>query len=145
MKKYFILVLLFALAFLLSCKSKEASTTLSNPFSEFDKKEDAEKKVGFSITAPDGVSVYRTLKDSMIELLYEDGMCIRKSNSKDEDISGVYNTYSTILNENGVTLKGTNDTFSLAIWHSNKYSYSVYFREKGVSKEELLQIVSSVE
>lgn len=144
MKKYFILFLLLALLFLPSCKSKDNGATLANPFSEFDNKEEAEKEVGFSITAPSGVKVYRVLKDTMIELLYENGICIRKSISDKEDISGVYNTYSTILNENGMVLKGDNNIFYLATWKNSKYSYSIYLKENGVSKDELLKIVSSV-
>lgn len=145
MKRYVLLILLATLSlFFFSCKGKNNNSELPNPFAEFSNKEDAEKEVGFSITSPDGAKVYRVLKDTMIELLYENGMCIRKSTSDKEDISGVYNTYSTVLYKDGVVLKGDNNIFYLATWKNDKYSYSIYLKENGVSEDELQDIVSSV-
>lgn len=139
MKKIFLLLLLTFL--LLSCNSTkqitEPSFMLANPFVDCSSLEEAENIAGFSISLPRELNnkelIYRVLTtgDKMIEIMYyldSDKITIRKSKSK-EEISGVYKSFdleNTIsVNKKDVTIKGNNNLFEVALWHSNNYSYSI--------------------
>ncbi len=139
MKKIFLLLLLTFL--LLSCNSTkqitEPSFMLANPFVDCSSLEEAENIAGFSISLPRELNnkelIYRVLTtgDKMIEIMYYldgDKITIRKSKSK-EEISGVYKSFdleNTIsVNKKDVTIKGNNNLFEVALWHSNNYSYSI--------------------
>lgn len=63
----------------------------------------------------------------MIQAFYgENGsqMLIRKAQG-DQDISGDYNEYPQIETVDGITLKGENDQFTLAVWTNGGYTYSI--------------------
>ena len=139
MKKIFLLLLLTFL--LLSCNSTkqitEPSFMLANPFVDCSSLEEAENIAGFSISLPRELNnkelIYRVLTtgDKMFEIMYYldgDKITIRKSKSK-EEISGVYKSFdleNTIsVNKKDVTIKGNNNLFEVALWHSNNYSYSI--------------------
>jgi len=65
-----------------------------------------------------------------------------------EDNSGDYSEYSntrTISSGNlAITLKGQEEIYKLAIWHTNGYSYSINV-SNGISQEEMVKIVESVQ
>ena len=114
-----------------------------NPFTDCTDLDKAAKITGFSLNvpaAPDGVSV---LEDSnMIQVDYENGMYIRKA-SGSGDISGDYNDYSKVETVNGVTLKGENGKFSLAVWNRDGYTYAVGVQE-AMSQSDMLELTSKI-
>ncbi|WP_405355183.1 hypothetical protein [Ruminococcus sp.] len=61
-----------------------------------------------------------------------------------QDISGDYREYSVILNKsiNGdnITIKGNEDEYSLAIWQSEEYSYSIYLNQ-GVDLNSIIKVI----
>ena len=74
------------------------------------------------------------------------GMIISKSRGS-EDISGDFNEYNTVteteVNGNTVTIKGNGDEFSLALWVSGDYSYSVSV-SSGISENALKEIIEKI-
>ena len=114
-----------------------------NPFTDCADLNKAAQITGFSLSVPitpDRVSV---LEDSnMIQADYENGMYIRKASGSD-DISGDYNDYAQVETVNGVTLKGENGKFSLAVWNNSGYTYAVGVQE-AMSQSDMLALTAEV-
>lgn len=73
-------------------------------------------------------------------------MFIRKARGS-EDVSGDFNEFDNIteteVNGSTVTIKGNGDEFSLALWVSGDYSYSVSV-SSGISESALKEIVEEI-
>lgn len=126
----------------------DTSAQIPNPFVDCDTLAQAEDLAGFSLTLPadvktDGISV---LSGNMIQVLCEDGLSIRKALG-DEDISGDYNSYSQVetvtVEGHAVTLKGTGDQVTVAVWTADGYTYAVH-SETGLSRDAALSLASQV-
>ncbi len=126
-----------------------------NPYAEYNTLEEAEKTVGFDITVPDSYGEYTELfyaviEGKTLEVQYyhgdDRGMYIRKAHGS-ENISGDFNEYNTVteteVNGNTVTIKGNGDEFSLALWVSGDYSYSVSV-SSGISESALKEIIEKI-
>ena len=126
-----------------------------NPYAEYDTLEEAENTIGFEISVPDSYGgytepYYAVIEGKILEVQYyngdDRGMIIRKSRGS-EDISGDFNEYNTVteteVNGNTVTIKGSGDEFSLALWVSGDYSYSVSV-SSGISENELKEIIEKI-
>lgn len=126
-----------------------------NPYAEYDTLEEAENTIGFEISVPDSYGgytepYYAVIEGKILEVQYyngdDRGMIIRKSRGS-EDISGDFNEYNTVteteVNGNTVTIKGNGDEFSLALWVSGDYSYSVSV-SSGISENELKEIIEKI-
>lgn len=126
-----------------------------SPYADYDTLEEAEKAVGFDITVPESCGGYSELSyivisGEMLEVQYyhgdDYGMCVRKARGS-EDISGDFNEYDNIaetqVNGNTVTIKGNGDEFSLALWVSGDYSYSVSV-SSGISENALKEIIEKI-
>lgn len=100
---------------------------LPNPFQPCDTMSDAEKVAGFELILPKTADKLEAVENEMIQALYgKDGsdMLIRKAHASG-NISGDYNEYSQIKIVDGITLKGKDGKFFLALWTNGKYSYSI--------------------
>ena len=126
----------------------DTSAQIPNPFVDCDTLAQAEELAGFSLTLPadvktDGISV---LSDNMIQVLCEDGLSIRKALG-DEDISGDYHSYPQVetvtVEGHAVTLKGTGNQVTVAVWTADGYTYAVY-SETGLSRDAALSLASQV-
>lgn len=116
-----------------------------SPFIPYDNMTEAAKMAGFDMTVPKTPDSIEAWDGYMIQALYgEDGadMLIRKATGN-EDISGDYNEYKQVENVDGVTLKGENGLFSLAVWTSGDYSYSISV-SKALSQADMTALVSAV-
>lgn len=126
-----------------------------NPYAEYDTLAEAETAAGFNITVPDSYGeytepFYAVIEGKILEVQYyhgdDYGMCVRKARGS-EDISGDFNEYNTIteteVNGNTVTIKGNGDEFSLALWVSGDYSYSVSVGS-GISESALKEIIEKI-
>ena len=105
----------------------------------------AEEMAGFDLTLPKTADMLEAIENEMIQAFYgEDGsdMLIRKALGT-EDISGDYNEYAQIETVDGVTLKGENDLFSLALWTDGTYTYSISV-ESTLSRIEMMALVNGV-
>ena len=125
----------------------DTSAQIPNPFVDCDTLAQAENLAGFSLTLPadvktDGISV---LSGNMIQVLCEDGLSIRKALG-DEDISD-YNSYPQVetvtVEGHAVTLKGTGDQVTVAVWTADGYTYAVH-SETGLSRDAALSLASQV-
>lgn len=117
-----------------------------SPFVDCDSMEDAAKLAGFDMNLPKTPDVVQAWDSYMIQALYgEDGndMLIRKAVGS-EDVSGDYNEYAQVEAVDGVTLKGENDMFSLAIWEKDGYTYSISVGE-ALAQADLLALVAAVQ
>ena len=116
-----------------------------SPFIPYETMDDAEKMAGFEMTVPRTPDYIEAWEGYMIQVSYgEDGgeMLIRKAMDTG-DISGDYNEYPQVETMDGVTLKGENGLFSLAVWTSGEYSYSISVGE-ALSQTDLTALVSTV-
>lgn len=126
-----------------------------NPYAEYDTLEEAENTIGFEISVPDSYGgytepYYAVIEGKILEVQYyngdDRGMVIRKSRGS-EDISGDFNEFDNIteteVNGNTVTIKGSGDKFSLALWVSGDYSYSVSV-SSGISENALKEIIEKI-
>lgn len=140
-------------------QSEEADSSdfvqYGNPYAEYDTLEEAENTIGFEISVPDSYGkytepYYAVIEGKILEVQYyngdDRGMIISKSRGS-EDISGDFNEYNTVteteVNGNTVTIKGNGDEFSLALWVSGDYSYSVSV-SSGISENALKEIIEKI-
>ena len=114
-----------------------SSTSLANPFTEYDTLAQAEEAAGFSLQMPDRVPNwmdsmrFRVADDTMIEVLIQGGdqeLCIRKAPG-DSDISGDFTIYAwtQTVDADGITLelRGNGDYARVAIWTRDGYTFSI--------------------
>ena len=114
-----------------------SSTSLANPFKEYDTLAQAEAAAGFSLQMPDRVPNwmdsmrFRVANDTMMEVLIQGGekeLCIRKAPGSG-DISGDFNTYewTQTADVDGTTmeLRGNGDCARVAIWTRDGYTFSI--------------------
>lgn len=127
-----------------------------NPYAEYETLDEAEMAVGFDIAVPESFGdytepYYAVVAGKILEVQYYDlgenrGMTVRKARGS-EDISGDYNQYDDIAEtkagDNTVTIKGNGGKFSLAVWVSGDYSYSVSV-ESGIPETELIKILEII-
>lgn len=91
---------------------------------------------------------YLSFWNTLAEIDYDgsDNSITFRTSREKEDNSGDYNVYETnetvTINGISVTLKGNNQTYSLAIWQNGEYSYSISLK-KGISKEDLTALLKA--
>lgn len=132
----------------------EKSTTLANPFEDFDTLGEAETSAGFSLTLPKTDSydetAYRAIKGELVEVIYAkegtEQMRIRKG-SDAGDVSGDYSTYPTIktivVDGIAVRMKGQSNLMNLATWENGGYSYSIH-TDRAVTIGDMMNLVRAV-
>ncbi|WP_107631199.1 hypothetical protein [Agathobaculum massiliense] len=116
-----------------------------SPFQPCDTLDAAEEMAGFDLTLPKTADKLEAIENEMIQAFYgEDGtdMLIRKALGN-EDISGDYNEYAQTETVDGVTLKGTDGQFSLALWTNGEYTYSISVGS-ALSQTDMMVLVGSV-
>ena len=116
-----------------------------SPFQPCDTLDAAEELAGFDLTLPKTADKLEAIENEMIQAFYgEDGtdMLIRKALDS-EDISGDYNKYAQTKTVDGVTLKGADGQFSLALWTNGEYTYSISVRS-ALSQTDMMALVSGV-
>lgn len=119
---------------------------IPSPFIDCDSMDAAAELAGFDMTLPRTADFLQVIEGRMIQAFYgEDGndMFIRKATGTG-DISGDYNVYAQTETVDSVTLKGENDTFSLAIWEKDGYTYSVSVGE-ALGQTDMLALVAAVQ
>ena len=116
---------------------EESETTIVNGMVEVASKEELSEAVGFPVKSAQSLpffpqSIYYTSYwGEMAQIDYENGgstACFRQSLGE-EDNSGDWNEYpaqkSLTVNGCVVTLKGEADSYTLAVWQDDIYSYSL--------------------
>ena len=105
----------------------------------------AEEMAGFDLILPKTADKLEAIENEMIQAFYgEDGsdMLIRKALGN-EDISGDYNEYAQTETVDGVTLKGADGQFSLAVWTDGEYTYSISVGN-ALSQVDMMALVDGV-
>ena len=115
------------------------------------------EKLGFSIydlkNLPFEVNktTYNSWWGDLAEIQYEENennFAIYRMEAGDEDPSADFNEYSLqdeiSIEDIQIILKGNEDTYNLAVWTYEGYSYSLYFSE-GISEETFQSILEGIE
>lgn len=116
-----------------------------SPFQPCDTLDAAEEMAGFDLTLPKTADKLEAIENEMIQAFYgEDGsdMFIRKALGS-EDISGDFNEYAQTETVDGVTLKGVDGQFSLALWTNGEYTYSISVGS-ALSQTDMMALVGGV-
>jgi len=129
----------------------ENNVQIPNPFANHANLTQAAQAVGFSITAPDMLDGYfqriiQTIRGEMIQIIYrnDDSVAQVRKAAGNGDISGDYHDYSQVKVVDGVTIKGVNDAFSLAVWEKDGYTYSISVG-KAMSQTDLLALAAAIQ
>lgn len=135
---------------------------MTNPWTDYQTKKEAEKASGIRLKAPNKYIFYKlrdvramTEKAGMLELVYTstqgkndyaDTMTIRKAKGKC-DISGDYGQYEFTrelnVGKRQVTVKGNGEYMHLATWQEGEYAYSVQI-DGGLTQAELVKLIKKI-
>ena len=154
----FILSCLIVSAFFSGCgKQKAQTTTIGNPWSDWNSIKEAESAAGFSFGLPEVVAdaytatAFRTLNNELIEVIYHDGdseIRVRKQKGEGQDISGDYNTYDTCTEENinGATVTTCHNSDSnvvkqLISYQGYSWSFTASNGFRGDSNADFLNLI----
>ena len=125
----------------------EENEQIANPVAGYEKLDEAEKAVGFtiSITGIDEIINYSVIGDEILEIEFKGGY-LRKAKGSD-DISGDYNEYefekTAEADGKKVTVKGNGEKAILALWSEGEYTYCLSFAD-GVNEADMLKAVSGI-
>ena len=118
--------------------------------------EEAQSAVGFTWNVPYSIGdstdrEFRVADGSVLDILYKKDetrtACLRKA-AGTEDLSADSAQYEQVeeaaVGNSTVSMRGSNDLYSLAIWTDDTYTYSVSL-DTGISQDELSQLVQSLQ
>ncbi|MEA4972165.1 MAG: hypothetical protein VB119_03205 [Candidatus Metalachnospira sp.] len=121
---------------------------------EFDSIDELSQHVGFEVKDIESVpftvekKTYSLYWDNLSEITYTgdtEELVFRKALGSD-DVSGDYTEYSSekscTIGDFTVTLKGNDDTYNLALWQKDGYSYSIMVLD-GISESEMTAMIES--
>ena len=136
--------------------NKGSQVQRPNPFVEYETLEQAAQAAGFKLTAPDAANgsdsrIFQAIANDLLEVIYrrgeEETARIRKAPSSD-DISGDYTVYPQVskvpVKGNQVTMSGSNDKISLAVWTDSGYTYAVS-ATGGISPSGMTALISAIQ
>lgn len=130
-----------------------ASTQMANPFVRTDTMDEAAAGAGFSFLAPEEIDGYTVdeisyIKDSMIQIIYGNGLEIRVRKSVlEDDITGDYNVYEITEDREiaglKVNIRANADGIHTASWRDGGYSYA-FMAGYGMSEASVEALVQSM-
>ena len=136
----------------------EVGAMVGNGMVEVVSLEELSKSIGFSVPEVKNIpfevtsTVYTNGWNEFAQIEYQgesqdEAVLFRKAKGTD-DISGDYNTYSDvkeiIVNDMNVTLKGESESYSLAIWQQDGFTYSLSC-EPGESEDVFAEMIQTVD
>lgn len=131
--------------------NKGGSVQIPNPFSEYGTLAEAARAAGFELAVPDALNgsdqrVFRAIENDLLEVIYHKGeneaARVRKAIGTG-DVSGDYNVYAQVSEQNGITMKGENGMVMTAIWENGGYAYSVTI-EGGMSAAAVAGLIQTI-
>ncbi len=148
------IILCFTLLFGLQNQSN-----LANPWIEYSSIEDASKQFSFSLSSipneieHESISYIGYLKNEKIwQVSYGENVFVLRKGKGKKDISGDYNDYALKktkkIHHCKITIKARNynkskDAYNLAIWHDQKYAYSIY-SENGMNLDTIRYLLNQM-
>ena len=130
----------------------EESVSIANGMVEVKSIDELSVAVGFPVSEVNGLpftvenEVYTSYWDEMAQIEYngEGETAVFRKGTGTDDVSGDYNVYSNVkeisVGANMVTLKGNTDSFTLAVWTDEEYSYSLDI-SSGLSEDEWTEMI----
>lgn len=132
---------------------EEGTAQMANPFFRTDTLDEAAAGAGFSILAPEEIDGYTVdeisyIKDSMIQIIYGNGLEIRVRKSVlEDDITGDYNVYEKTEDREiaglDVNVRANADGIHTVSWKSGGYSYA-FMAGYGMSEASAEALVQSL-
>ncbi len=133
----------------------EDEVMAGSPFGDDESIDGIQKEVGYALKLPSYLPAGYELSSSsllfgvLVQIKFSSGddeILYRIEETDNDDISGDYNTYPSVVTEQisgtEVTLKGDGELYHTAVWHSDKaYSMSC---SAGLSKDEFIKIISEI-
>lgn len=136
--------------------NRSGGAQIPNPFVEHETLEQAARAAGFELTVPDAANgsdsrVFRTMEDKLLEVVCrrgeEETARVRKAPGGG-DISGDYTVYPQVrevsVKGKQVTMSGSDDKVSLAVWTDSGYTYAVSVAG-GISPSGMTALVSAIQ
>ena len=130
--------------------------TASSPYVEYNSVDELKENVNINAKIPDKIRNYKSYSYSvafsnMAEIQYSNGsdniLYRLEKGEVAEDISGDYNDYETIqkltVDNTEVTIKGNEDTYTVAIWYKNGVNYSLS-SEQGLKIEDIQSLINEL-
>lgn len=134
-------------------KKDNKSVELSNPIKTYTTLDEANTDIGFDFNEVNNLVEGKDINisgviDVFIDISYIDGentFTLRKAKGTG-DMSGIYNEYSLVkTSEDNVTYKGENDLYSLVLWNTDEFAYSIFVKDSsGVELSVLENMVASI-
>lgn len=128
---------------------------IPNPFVDCDSLDQAAETAGFDFSVPektpngDSASVFRVMKDQMIEVVYSSDagkLTLRKARGG-EDASGNYNSFDKVeeitVGESVVTVKGDGEKVYVATWNTGDFAFSID-AENGLTQDDVIAMISEM-
>lgn len=129
------------------------STEIANPIKTYTTLDEANTDIGFDFNEVNNLVEGKEFNisgaiDGFIDVSYTDGeniFTLRKAKGVG-DLSGIFNEYSLVkTTEDNVTYKGENDLYSLVLWSTDEFAYSIYVKDSsGVELSVLEDMVASI-
>lgn len=129
------------------------STEIANPIKTYTTLDEANTDIGFDFNEVNNLVEGKEFNisgaiDGFIDVSYTDGeniFTLRKAKGVG-DLSGIFNEYSLVkTTEDNVTYKGENDLYSLVLWNTDEFAYSIYVKDSsGVELSVLEDMVASI-
>ncbi len=145
-------LLLFMVFVFYKPSHEDQGVLVTNPYTEVSSLDKAKEELGYTLEIPsiENTTEEYYLINDMLEVQYicnnETKYTIRKAKGN-EDISGIYTTYSETKNiqvdDIDITLKGSNNIYYLALWTSDSYSYSFYIVD-GLDEDTLVTYIEQI-
>lgn len=131
---------------------------LPNPLTNHKTLDELSTAVGFTVNAPDisdsyEITSFTDIDKTLAQIKYRSNtldttLTYRMSKGTDDN-SGDYNIYdyeNTItVNGTDITIKGGNNTVSVALWNKAGFSYSICTDKNGISLSQITEIIKSID
>ena len=134
----------------------EGSTVqIPNPWTTYTTLADAEAAAGFALSVPETVmskdiTLIQAMDGGIIQVSYgsSDARVLVRKGPGSGDISGDYNSYPSTqiitVDDVAVTVKGSEDRFSTAMWAAKGYSYAILFDSPAII-DTIIDLVQHIE
>lgn len=131
------------------------NTETPNPIKEHKTIDELNRAVGFDIKLPKIGGDYKItfisdISGDLAQIVYSNGSndIIYRMSKGNGDISGDYNVYNSTktieINNTGITLKGNEGKYKLAVWTKDNYAYSLGFYDNAVTEKTAGAIAESI-
>ncbi len=149
------LILLISINSLIDRPCPVPNTNISNPQVEYSSVENAEQTLGYDALIPNEIPQGYTLAKIYvidnnllsIDYMKDSDVVNFRTAPGSEDVSGDFNHYelekTVTIDQISILLKGNANSFNLAIWQTERYSFSI-LSSAGILENEMIKMIKSI-